>query len=197
MNSLLNSDLINNNKSDISNDISDFLKKCIKNYDDQNYKYKKYIKNKKHLLSTLDYDIKNTNPNEITFNFKNSKKIFNYELLGIYDYSSKIWIWGWVINNNLNLKINISKYLLEYGLKLDINYNDDNYDINKIIKPLLLNSRIQIDNFIQLDINLSIYFYLIKNNIYFIYIFKKYLDNNKKKFVIYYLLIINNDIRLY
>jgi hypothetical protein len=55
---------------------------------------------------------------------------------------------------------------------------------------MLVNSRIQIEEETQLDINLAIYNYLLKERIKFIYPYKRYLDKERQKYVTYYFLII-------
>lgn len=91
--------------------------------------------------------------------------VASYQYAGYYDVNNNIWIWSWLLpltNNNTKL----ARELLEYGLKLDVNsINNDQI----FIKNLLLNSRFIIRNKVGLDINLSIFSYILKEKILFIY----------------------------
>ena len=158
---------------DIDNitDLNDLIIKSLDYYDNNNIKYEKYNNQEVH-INTETYEIKFTNNN------------YNFEILGLFDNSNKIWIWGWVIYINNNL-IKIAKELLHYGLKLEpglhLNIKDS------FLKSLLVNSRILIETDIELSINLAIIFYLIKNKCLFIFHNKHYLDDTK--YVTYYYII--------
>ena len=59
-----------------------------------------------------------------------------------------------------------------------------------MIKSLLVNSRIQIEESIQLDINLALYTSLLRDKIKFIYPRRIQLDESNKIFITYYYLIL-------
>ena len=88
---------------------------------------------------------------------------------------------------NINYeKTKICRDLLEYGLKLEPSSNSGEH---YILKSLLLNSRILLDEYVQLENNLAIISYILKDNILFIYPRILYIDENKQKFItIYYLI---------
>jgi len=58
-----------------------------------------------------------------------------------------------------------------------------------MLKGILVNSRIKIDELVQLDVNLALYTYLLKDKIKFIYPHKKYIDQTNTKYVTFYYLI--------
>ena len=142
----------------------DIIKKALEIYDSHQNRYEN-MKEEKPMLS-ID-------------SFQDS------ELLGYYDNENKIWVWGWALPTMFREKNPLCAKLLDYGL--DIN-NDEHY----FIKSLLLNSRISVDNSIQLDINLAICTYILKETILFIYPEKVYLDDNKNKYITNYHLIKKN-----
>lgn len=158
--------------------LSETVKKSIEHYDNQLWEYRQFINND---------DIKITDNETITFYFDNDEKeVYDCELLGYYDYQNNIWVWAWVLADFNYKDTPHCKYLLEYGLKLEPRSATQE---QIMIKGILVNSRIKIDESIQLDINLSIYSYLVKDRIKFIYPRKKYLDKSSDKFVIFYYLI--------
>ena len=156
------------------NNFNNFIKDIIDYNDNINLKYFKYI-NYKYYVDN-NYNIEdhigiNNNDNtnsSIIFYINNEKKYSDFEILGIYDNINNIWIWGWVLPAINNKYIINSKYLLEYGLKIDIN----NIPELLFIKTLLTNSRILIGSSIELEINMAIILYLLKNKILFIYKYK-------------------------
>jgi len=163
------------------NKISYLIEKSLENYDNQNEKYKKYINNKKIILNSDNF--------EITFNSNNNKKeIYNYEILGIFDNQTFVWIWSWMFPLFNIQQTSISKDLLQYGLKLEpVNDNDIN---NLFLKVQFVNSRFLLQDFLQLEIHLALSSYLSKNKFKFIYPKKNYLDKEKTKYIIIYYLIL-------
>jgi len=157
--------------------LSQTIKMAIEKYDTICFKYKDYIYNKNVQFENNDDIIK--------FNFDDKIEKFDCELLGYFDNQNNIWIYSWVLNRNLS-HTKISRELLEYGLKLE---QDSNTDEHFLIKSLLVNSRIQINESLQLDINLAIYTSLLRDKIKFIYPHINYLDDSKKNFITFYLLI--------
>jgi hypothetical protein len=144
----------------------ELIKKAFNYYDLQCNKYNKYI-------------------NDVKFDYNNANK----ELLGIYDVNNKIWIWGWVIPRSEGASdITISGELISYGLNID--YNNGSQD-HYFIKSLLLNSRLLIDDIIQLEINVALCSYILKDRIQFIYIVNAFVDKNNTNRITYYYLIKN------
>lgn len=141
------------------NNIGQFIKKSLEYYDEQQEKYKEYIN-----ATNLEFNERN---NELIINLPNQKPInATYETLGYYDTATSIWIWAWVINTLKSESTEIARNLLNYGLKLE----PDKGDILEhfFIKTLLVNSRILIDDEIQLDTNIAVYSYLLKGKFSFI-----------------------------
>ncbi len=158
--------------------LSETVKKALDHYDNQNWSNKNFINNQ-----DVKFDEINSS---ITFFFDDINKIFNYELLGYYDNQNGIWIWGWVLSDFNYRDTSQCKYLLDYGLKLE----PRSATIEQtMIKSILVNSRIKIEEQIQLDVNLAIYSYLIKDRIKFIYGRKRYIDKVSDNYVTFYYLI--------
>jgi len=117
--------------------------------------------------------------------FENINNNFNYEILGIFDMKTNIWIWAWVfpfIDAQLNKE---SKSLLKYALNLNI--TDIDSKEHYFLKTQLTNSRIYMKDKFQLDILLSSCSYLLGNKIKFIYPDVKKLSPSHT--VIYFLLV--------
>lgn len=151
--------------------LNQFIKKSLHYYDNQN------LENIE-ILNTPDANIKfGFDDNTITFILDDKKKTFDFEILGYFDNQSKIWIWSWLLTNLNSEQTMISRELLNYGLKLEPTSNSVEHFF---IKSLLVNSRISIEEDIQLETNLGIFSYIIKNKIKFIYPRKRYLDNSNK-----------------
>lgn len=161
--------------------INHLIKKSLEYYDDQQNTNINYLKNS-HLLFEKENVIKIVEED----NHDNIKLQTNYEILGIFDYQTKIWIWSWLLPYLNTSETVISRKLLDYGLKLepDSNTNDHFY-----IKSQLLNSRILIENNIELDIHLSLISYLVKDLYNFIFPYKLFYNSEKTKYLIIYYLI--------
>jgi len=158
------------------NSLKQLVKKALLNYD---------IKNEKHedIINTKEY-IFNTENATLTFNKLNKK--FKFNILGIFDYSKKIWIWSWLVPSYSYNHILYTKNLLDYGIKI----NPEKIDIEFLwIKTQLVNSRFLLDDSLQLDIHLAVISYLMKDNFDFIYPVTKQMTKNKDdKLIIYYIL---------
>lgn len=161
--------------------LTQLIKKALTQYDNQCLKYLEILKVDH---ENVRFNITNT---EITFTLDSGEeKIYDFEILGYFDYQNKVWIWGWLLTNLGSDQTKICRELLEYGLKLEPNSNSTEHFY---IKTLLVNSRISIEEDIQLDTNLAICSYLSKNKILFIYPRRRYLDNTKTNYVTFYYLI--------
>ena len=157
--------------------LSQNIRISLEKYDFICKKYEKFI-NHDNIL--IENDVK------ITFKFDDYFDEYSCEFLGYFDNQNLIWIYSWVLPNYDLNKTKISRELLEYGLKLE---PDSNTDEHFMIKSLLVNSRIQIEESIQLDINLALYTSLLRDKIKFIYPKILYLDESKKNFITFYYLI--------
>jgi hypothetical protein len=157
--------------------LSHTVKKALENFDAQNIKYDKFIFNQNVKFDELS--------NEITWFFDedDSSKTFNYEHIGYFDNQVNIWLWSWLLSDLKMDVTSLSRELLQYGLILEPGTNS--YE-HFMIKALLVNSRIQIDELIQLEVNLAIYASLVRDKIKFIYPRKRYIDNTKTKYVTFF-----------
>ena len=172
--------------------LGEFIKLALEYYDNQNLKYSKYLnlinmKNEKRMNVNIHFTSYDKNNNLITFyDSDDNETNFNYEVLGYFDNQVNIWIWGWLLPHLDNNLTQLCRDLLNYALKLEPNINTSEH---YILKSLLLNSRISLGEYTELEINLAIIAYILKDKILFIYPYKKYLDEKKKNFITVYYLI--------
>jgi hypothetical protein len=149
------------------------IQSSLKYYDDQNIKYIQYIK-----TNSISFE-----PDLNTGFIKLNDREFDYEILGYFDNQNNVWIWGWVLSDLSYERTRLCKELLNYGLKLEPSSNSlEHY----IIKSLLLNSRILLEEYVQLETYLAIVSYIIKDKILFIYPRKRYLDDKNISYVTVY-----------
>ena len=161
--------------------IQQFIKTVLNNYDNN----KKLYFN---LINSEDFKISDLYQNKTITIYStddNKQHVFDYELLGYFDTSSKIWVWGWSIADMDRDKIGTSTYLLNYGIDLDTTDTKEHY----FIKSLLVNSRILLEEDISLEINIAICTYILRNKCKFIYPRKRYTNNDKNNYNIFYFLI--------
>lgn len=132
------------------------VKHSLEYYDKNCEKYER-------ILSKIEYyelleNESDLERNIIIFYDKDKKEIFRsrYETLGLYDDTSKTWIWAWSIPYFKKNSVYMSRKILNYGLDIEIS------DENKFLKTELVTSRFRISNHIQLDIHVSIASYLSK-----------------------------------
>jgi len=146
--------------NDNIDNLKDFIIKSLDYYDKKNSKYinnKTKVNNNKIIIYKNKNQMKDSNNNILLE--------ASTEIIATYDLTSKIWVWGWVLPF-YNDKTMLSKYLLNYGLELDlININSEQL----YLKSLLTNSRYIINDDVGLDINIAIFTYLLKDKIIFIY----------------------------
>lgn len=162
--------------------LNQFIKRALQHYDNQN------LENIE-ILYVPDSDVRfSLDDNTITFKLGEKDKIFDFEMLGYFDNQTNIWVWAWLLTNLNSEQTKMSRELLNYGLKLEPSSNSIEHFF---IKSLLVNSRIIIEEDIQLETNLGIFSYIIKNKIKFIYPRKRYLENsnNISNYVTFYYLI--------
>jgi hypothetical protein len=160
-------------------DLSTLINNALIYYDKQNIEYDEYIK-------TTNITVERET-NKIIFN-DNSKEL-KYEFLGIFDNTTNIWIWAWLVPEFMFNETNISRKLLNYGLKISptpINKLDNE---QLYLKTQMVNSRFLLYDQFQLDLHLAISSYLAKDSFKFIYSKRKYLNKDKSKYITVYYLI--------
>jgi len=166
----------------MNENVSDFIKKSLNYFDEQNNKYKKYLPKNTELLLKEKKII----------DFKTKKLITNidFQVLGVYHNKTNVFIWGWVLPYlNIN-ETKISRELLDYGLKLEPHTNNiDHY----YIKSLLINSRIYIENDIDLELIQSMSAYLLKDKFDFIYEYTYGKSDDDILLTTFFLIKISND----
>jgi hypothetical protein len=136
-------------------DIKNIINKSLLNYDISNEKFNTIINSK-------EPPIINRNENKIIF----KDKEYDYEILGIFDDQTKIWLWSWLIPSINQESILISRQLLNYGLNLT---PDDNMVDQMFIKTQLTNSRFILEDSFQLELHLALCSYISNKNIKFLY----------------------------
>lgn len=153
-------------------ELKQLIIKALDLYDRNNLKYYEYINCNNVIFK-----------NNIEFHLNdNDKKSAEYEIIGYYDVTNSIWIWGWLLQVKYN-DTELSRELLMYGLKLDPSIINAE---QLYLKNLLLNSRFIVNDKIQLEINLAIFSYLLKKKFLFIYPKKIYSSDNKNYIIMYY-----------
>jgi hypothetical protein len=101
------------------------------------------------------------NPNDISdkiiFYNKDKKKILesNYEILSVFNNKNGSWKWAWAVSTFRKKQTFIVRKILDYAFTLN---NNEDY----IIKSLLINSKINIQNNLQHDIIIALSSYLTK-----------------------------------
>ena len=165
-------------------DLSTLINNALIYYDKQNIEYDEYIKSNN---ITVERET-----NKIIFN-DNSKELnskeLKYEFLGIFDNTTNIWIWAWLVPEFMFNETHISRKLLNYGLKISptpINKLDNE---QLYLKTQMVNSRFLLYDQFQLDLHLAISSYLAKDSFKFIYSKRKYLNKEKSKYITVYYLI--------
>jgi hypothetical protein len=152
------------------------IKESLTYFDKQNLKYKNLIDLKKKIF-----------PDKIIFYGKNNDEIdrYNYEVLSTFYNKTKVWMWGWM----WDVSTPIAEGLLKYGLKIDSKMVSDRPEF-MFIKSQLINSRILLENKINLDIQLALSSYLIKDKCIFLcQIVESIDDDDPEDFIIRYLII--------
>jgi hypothetical protein len=149
-----------NNKNNTNIPITTIVN-ALEYYDLNTEKYKNIFKNIKY-ISLID-DSTDMGHSIIEMYDSDEKKIFSsrYEIIGLYNQNTSMWIWSWsvpILNKN---SIYTSKKLINYGIELDPEF------VN--LKAELITSRFIISNPIQLDIHLALASYLSKNPVIYKY----------------------------
>jgi hypothetical protein len=159
--------------------LSYLLNKSFNYYDSKKNEYKNFINDE------VVLDPKNSN-----IKFKKNNKFFKYEMLGLFDNNTNVWVWSWMIPSIDMKKKIISKKLLDYGLKLNV-FGDD-FD-QLYLRTQLVNSRFLLNNSIQLEIHVALSSYLAKNNFLFIFPMIQYINKEKTKYFTLYLCILEKE----
>jgi hypothetical protein len=120
----------------------DIIKQSIINYDKMLYN----LSNKYKSIKSIKF-IDETSDLQNSVVIINGDK-FNYNVLGRFDNSTNFWEWGWSFEKIKNKTYDLRQLFL-YGIE---NYDDD----YKILRDILINSRIKIDNKLNLEIILGI-----------------------------------------
>jgi hypothetical protein len=120
--------------------------------------------------------------NTIEYYDRDGKVVFRseYEILGVYNKSQKIWAWGWSDPKNKKNEIYISRKILDYGFDIDHSL---------ILKTELIASRFIISDKIQVDMHVALASYLSKK-VVFRYIIQ---DTISKNTFIYYVFLLDID----
>jgi hypothetical protein len=163
-------------------DLSILVEKAMHYYDMKIQQYEKY----KDVINIV------INREESTIQFPSNVdiKTYKYEVLGIFDNMTSIWMWAWMIPEFLYNETLIVKKLLNYGLKINPSILTKLSPDKLYLKTQLVNSRFLLQDEFQLELHLAISCYLAKDNFKFIYSKKKYLSSDKMKYITVYYLVI-------
>jgi hypothetical protein len=169
----------------MDDNIVNLTKKSLEYYDNQNQLNNEYLEGT---------EIK-INPNYECSILKNGDIIFNGEsqILGIFDYQTKIWISGWSLSEDFldkGINTKLSRDLFDYIYNKQFSTIKFDAALNKYVHDQLCNSRILIEDNMELDLFLALNSYLLKEKIKFIYPRIRYLNTDKTKYIINYHLII-------
>ncbi len=159
-------------------DLSTLINNALIYYDEHNIEYDEYIKS--------DNIRVERETNKIIFN---NKTEFKYEFLGIFDNTTNIWIWAWLVPEFMFNETNIVRKLLNYGLKISPTPTNKLDNEQLYLKTQMVNGRFLLYDEFQLDLHLAISSYLAKDTFKFIYYKKKYLNKEKTKYITVYYLI--------
>ena len=157
------------------------IQNAYKYYDEKTDEYEDFIS------KIFKIKKKNTNSdlkNPIIILYDKDGKVIcesNYEFVGTYKKKSKLWIWAWALPSVNKNETYISKKILKYGL--DLSSNDLNVDSG--LKEFLINSRLKIQNPIELEALLNIVLYISKKN--YIISADDNLDKSKDSVLFFYL----------
>jgi hypothetical protein len=177
----------------MDDNIVNFIRKSLDYYDNQNNENKKYLENTKMEINKSSYDNIITTSIDL-FNITKDNEIIyecKCELLGIFDFQTKVWISGW---SNLTRPESfnpnsLSRELFDYVY--DSQFSNSSFNqVNNYIFNQLINSRILIEDNMELDIYLATVSYLLKSKIKFIYPSILYLNTDKTKYIINYYLVL-------
>ena len=139
--------------------ISDDIIKIFKFYDTNKIKHKHFIKQiNSGVIIGSDND---SEKNKIQFFDTSMKDIgtYQYDVIGFYYNKNQMWNWSWVVVQMKKNEIELTKNILKYGI--DIDWKNDN-QFFQFLKLHLVNPRIKILNYIQLELILGISIYISK-----------------------------------
>ena len=156
---------MNNNISTIVNALDYYDKNCEKyNHMLKKIKYIRFIPS----VSEMEYSF-------IILFDKNKNEVFRsrYEVIGLYNKSSKIWSWAWCIPRFKKNTTTIIRQLWNYGANLD-------HEL-EFLKMEITTSRFRIADITQLDIHVAFASYLAKQP--FVYKYYLYANNMKNELI--------------
>ena len=174
-----------------------FIKKSLDYYDNQLEENKQYLENTK-------FTFKISREGQLTqyqYTILKDNKIIkkgNYQLLGYFDYQTKIFINAWsLMAPNTEAYNSLSRQLFDhvYNMQQRITVTDYDEEQNNMLQYIhnqLNNSRILIEDSIELEIYLATISSLLKQRIDFIHYEKIFLNTDETKYIIKYYFIIND-----
>ena len=158
----------------MTHNVSSLVANSLEYFDNNSEKYDKIIKNvNSHELILNNLDMQK---NQIILYDNKGEQIYksDYEIIGLYDNSYKLWSWAWAVPYLEKNSSYISRKILMYGL-------DIIFEQSRFLKSELITSRFKITDPVQLNIHVAIASYLAKKP--FIYKYKYYPKTNKSTVV--------------
>jgi hypothetical protein len=158
------------------NKYNEDLIEIFKVYDLKNLEYNKYIRHQN--VTNNKYT------NLITMHFDNNETVsFNCEFAGMFDSTTKIWTWSWVMPEYPCYEVSLSYQLLNHAITY---YNSNIESLYNFYRSVLTNSHIIFNDELELDNHIAIITYQLRNRIKFIYNHIIFLDNTNTKYIINY-----------
>ena len=115
-------------------------------------------------------------PKESIIHFYNDKneiiKSYKFQVAGFYISNTSTWKWAWSIPTSAATQIKLVKSIFNYGLTLV-----SPHEI--YLKSFIVNSSIEINNYIEMEIIIGLSLFLTKSKLFF----KNKIYNNKSKIV--------------
>jgi hypothetical protein len=150
--------------------VIDVVKKSLEMYDKIKNKYKLE-------LSILNKTTKESGLLNITkekdqygeswiFNFLTLGKKYSSELLGVFNYKSRVFSWSYVLPKFYYGDTYLTKRLLNYSLENEPEFEYD--EALFYLKVMFSNSRFNVETFEELEVLLAVSAYVLKDNIKFI-----------------------------
>jgi hypothetical protein len=120
-----------------------------------------------------------------TFDFKSINKKYKGEILGVFNYKSRIFSWSYILPKFYYGDTYLTKRLLNYSLDTEPEFD---YDEGLFyLKVMFTNSRFYVHTFEELEILLAVSAYILKDNIKFIAQRREYLADDD--YLIFYYII--------
>lgn len=140
----------------------DIVKNALEYYDNNQEKYENLFNNV-YYVNFMNANVHDMGEPVITMYDSKKNKLFQsrYEIIGVLDNKTRVWIWGWSIPGIKKNLVQTVRKVLIYGLDLE--------PTDLYLRTELITSRFKIDSNAQLESHIAVVSYLSKKNIIFQY----------------------------